>query len=56
MTDATKIVTGFTLKPATWRRIGFTMAQYLQKNIRRNVKTLYRRSGGKVESSWLDES
>lgn len=32
MIDATKIVTGFALKPATWRRIGFTMAQYLQKH------------------------
>ena len=27
--DAVKTVSGFALKPATWRRIGFTMAQYL---------------------------
>lgn len=27
--DAVKMVSGFALKPATWRRIGFTMAQYL---------------------------
>lgn len=46
--DAVKMVSGFALKPATWRRIGLTMAQYLREDGNR----LYRKSS---RSSFIPE-
>jgi len=40
--DAVKMVNGFALKPATWRRMGFTMAQYLRRENREKMRECIR--------------